>query len=222
LIQASEEPLLVFDRLLERYGPQHWWPADDAFEMAVGAILTQHTSWKNVEKAIARLKAVGQLSLSAIEATDPSELAVLTRSAGCSTVKAARLKSFASHVRNHYDGQLATMLAQGGAPLRRELLSISGIGPETADCIVLYGANQPKFVVDAYSRRLFDRLGLIPRPSYDDVQRFCEASLPPDARLFNEFHALIVRHSIVHCRVQPRCAGCPLADRCAAYRLAVH
>ncbi len=219
---SKDQLILLFDRLFERYGPQHWWPADDPFEMVVGAILTQNTSWKNVEKAIESLKAAEMLSMPAIGATPPDELARVIRSSGCHTVKAGRLKALVSHVERHYDGDLPAMLRQSGSELRRELLTIRGIGPETADCIVLYGGEKPSFVVDAYTRRLFDRAGFLARPTYDGAKEFCEALLPPDTRLFNEFHALIVRHSIVHCRSRPRCAGCPLADWCPGFRSGVN
>jgi endonuclease-3 related protein len=207
----------LYERLLARYGPQDWWPAEDAFEMIVGAILTQNTSWKNVERAIASLKAAALLSLAAIEVTPSDELARVIRSSGFHRVKAGRLKAFVAHVRAQHAGDLAAMLAQDGLTLRRELLGVPGIGPETADCIVLYGGRWPSFVADAYARRLFDRLGLLSLPSYEDVQKYCHAHLPADSRLFSEYHALIVRHSIVHCRARPRCRGCPVADDCPSF-----
>jgi endonuclease III related protein len=216
--QVSDNLLVrLYNCLVARYGPQHWWPAEDPLELVVGAILTQNTSWRNVEKAIASLKTAGLMSIAAIHVTPPDELARAIRSSGCQTVKAARLQAFVQHVRAHHHGNLTAMLKQSGSDLRRELLSIRGIGPETADCIVVYGGNWPSFVVDAYTRRLFERVGFLTQPSYDEAQQFCHERLPRDPRLFNEFHALIVRHSIVHCRARRRCVGCPVADWCPGF-----
>ncbi len=207
----------LFRRLSQAYGPQGWWPAETAEEMIVGAILVQNTAWRNVEKALASLKAADRLSLRAIDQTPLDELAALIRSSGFYREKAKKLKAFAAHVHTRYAGNLAALLAGEPRELRRELLALRGIGPETADSIILYAAGQPIFVVDAYTRRLFARLGLPVASEYDAIQRYCHERLATDARLFNEYHALIVRHAVVHCRARPRCAGCPLAEVCPSF-----
>lgn len=208
----------LYERLFRFYGPQHWWLAEGTFEMIVGAILTQNTSWKNVERAIARLKETGNLSPEAIARMPSEELAELIRSSGFFRMKARKLKAFVEHLEAHHNGRLESLFDRDASELRRELLGIHGIGPETADSIVLYGAGKPTFVVDAYTCRLFERLGLLSGPTYDHVQQFCHENLPTDAPLFNEFHALIVRHSVVHCRKRPLCAGCPLVAHCPSAR----
>jgi endonuclease III related protein len=182
--------------------------------MIVGAFLVQNTAWSNVEKAIARLKTAGMLSPEAIQRTSEGELAGLIRSSGYFRQKAKKVKAFVAHLFARHGGSLERLLSQDAGALRQELLALHGVGPETADSIVLYAANQPIFVVDAYTRRLLDRLGLLRQPTYDAVQAYCHARLPLDAPLFNELHALIVRHSVVHCRARPICAGCPLLDVC--------
>lgn len=206
----------VYDRLVQAYSPQHWWPADSAFEMIVGAFLVQNTAWTNAERAIGRLRDAGRLSPEAMQETAEADLAELIRPSGFFRQKARRLKSFVTHLSERHGGSLDALFNQDPLDLRRELLGLHGVGPETADSIVLYAARKPIFVVDAYTRRLFDRLGILPAPSYDTVQRLAHATLPGDTTIFNEFHALIVRHSIVHCRATPRCGGCPLLERCAS------
>lgn len=204
----------LYDRLLQTYGPQHWWPADSNFEMIVGAFLVQSTAWTNAEQAIARLRETGRLSPVGIQETAEADLAELIRPSGFFRQKARRLKRFVAHLMERHGGCLNAFLNQEPFELRHELLGLHGIGPETADSILLYAARKPIFVVDAYTRRLFDRLGILRAPSYDEVQRSAHAVLPRDVALFNEFHALIVRHSIVHCRASPRCRGCPLIQGC--------
>ena len=204
----------LYDALLDAYGPQHWWPADSAFEMIVGAFLTQNTAWTNVEKAIGRLKMADKLSLAGIRGLRDDELGELIRPSGYFRQKARRLKAFVEYLDRAHGGSLEHLLSQDAADLRRELLGLHGVGPETADSIVLYAAGRPSFVVDAYTRRLFDRLGVLPRPTYDEVQSYCQERLPADAPYFNEFHALIVRHCADRCQARPRCPGCPLAQIC--------
>lgn len=204
----------LFDLLHGYYGPQHWWPAESDFEMIVGAFLTQNTSWTNVEKAVQALREVGWLTPSAIRNADEVSLAERLRPAGCFRQKAKRIKGFVAHLDERNGGELGRLFAQDTLALRAELLGLEGVGPETADCIVLYAARLPIFVVDAYTRRLFDRLGVLNQPTYDEAQKLAHASLPPDAARFNEFHALIVRHAKAHCRAKPRCVGCPLAEVC--------
>lgn len=212
-------PDSIFQRLLEHYGPRDWWPADSPFEVCVGAILTQNTNWGNVEKAIANLKAADRLTPSAIASLPPQELAALIRPAGYFNVKARRLQSFCSFVLEAAHGDLARLFAQDWQQLRQWLLAVNGIGPETADSILLYAANQPSFVVDAYTRRIFSRLGLVDEAiAYEPLRSFCMQQLPPDRQLYNELHALIVEHGKQHCRPRPRCEGCCLAAQCH-YRL---
>lgn len=210
--------LHVYDLLLDAYGPQRWWPAESRLEMIVGAFLTQNTAWTNVEKAMARLKAAGALSVEALRARPVDDLAELIRPSGYFRQKAKHLKMFVAHLDAHHQGSLDALLAQETGALRRELLGLTGVGPETADSIVLYAAGRPTFVVDAYTRRLFDRLGLLDRPTYEEVQAYCHARLPTDAARWNEFHALIVRLGAERCGARARCLGCPLRPICATGR----
>lgn len=217
---AAEErlPLLLqqlFDRLLEQYGPRGWWPAETPFEVCVGAILTQNTSWSNVEKAIVRLKAAGCLSISGIGSLTATELADLIRPAGYFRVKADRLQSFTCFVQQQYQGSLELLFAEPLPRCRERLLAVRGIGPETADSMVLYAGGKPSFVVDAYTRRIFSRLGLIqPDIGYEQLRHLFMDALPSDAALFNEYHALIVELGKQVCRTAPRCSSCCLADHC--------
>jgi endonuclease-3 related protein len=211
--------LELYRALSDAYGPQGWWPADSPFEVIVGAILTQSTNWRNVERAIENLKKHNVLTPKRLSKLHEEKLAQLIRPAGYFRQKAKKLKAFVAHLYAHYDGDLRKMLAQSTKKLRAELLSIWGIGPETADSILLYAANKPVFVVDAYTKRIFSRLGLISSQiSYDELQRLCMTQLPKSAKLFNEYHALLVRHGKEICRPQPRCERCVLARACQFYR----
>jgi len=201
----------IHDRLLRAYDHQRWWPADTSFEVMVGAILTQNTSWKNVELAIAKLRVAGMLDAESIAACDEARLGELIRSSGFFNQKAVRLKSFSRFYLNH--GR-ETGLAAMDHP-RRALLSLPGIGPETADSMLLYALNIPVFVVDAYTKRIFSRLGLLTADaSYAESQQLFHDHLTVEASLFNEYHALIVAHAKRHCRVKPQCVDCPLLDLC--------
>lgn len=205
--------LMTIYRTLERaYGPQHWWPGDTPFEVMVGAVLTQNTAWSNVEKAIANLKRERLLSLPALRAVPPGRLSSLIRPSGYYNIKAKRLRNLLGFIKNHYRGNLKRMFADDPETLRGNLLGVNGIGPETADSILLYAAEQPVFVVDAYTRRVFSRHGFLSEDaSYDEVRRFFMDRLPPDARLYNEYHALIVRVGKESCkRSKPACGSCPL------------
>ncbi len=210
----------VFNRLLAAYGPQGWWPGShDPFEVIAGAILTQQTAWANVERALANLRGAGALSPDGIRRLTEGELAVLVRPSGFYRSKARKLKAFVGLLGGRFGGNLAAMLATPGDKLRPLLLATHGIGPETADSILLYAAGQPHFVVDAYARRIFRRLGTGPaHDTYDAWQQWFEASLPRDAALFNEYHALIVAHGKRACRATPRCGGCALLDACETGR----
>jgi endonuclease-3 related protein len=203
--------LRLYDRLHRRYGPQRWWPARARFEIVVGAILTQNAAWRNVERAIARLRAAGALDVQTVLRLPSARLAALLRPSGTFRVKARRLRAFAAHVTRRHGGRLARLLALPLPALRDELRGIPGVGPETADAIALYAAGRPIFVVDAYTRRILARHRLVaPDADYAAVQALLMTHLPHDPALFNEFHALLVRVGKEHCRTRPRCEGCPL------------
>ncbi|TWJ17556.1 endonuclease III domain-containing protein [Geobacter argillaceus] len=208
----TERLLHLYELLLATYGPRHWWPAETPFEVCVGAILTQNTNWVNVEKAIANLKAAGFLSVEALVRVDPLELGEVIRPAGFFNVKSRRLKSFVTWLMLRADGSLEQLFAADWRQLRPELLAISGIGPETADSILLYAGAQPTFVVDAYTRRLLFRLGLLTEEDtgYEEVRSLFMDALPQEVSLFNEYHALIVQHCKERCRKRPLCGGCVL------------
>lgn len=206
----------IHGRLLARFGHAGWWPGRSALEVCVGAILTQNTSWTNVEKAIGELRRHGVLSWKALRAMPTSRLARLVRSSGTYNVKARRLRAFLDLLGREYGGRVAAMARDDPWELRGRLLAVDGIGPETADSIVLYGAGLPLFVVDAYTRRVFARLGFIRGDEpYDAIQAFFMKRLGPDAALFNDFHAQIVRLAKEVCRPRPQCAACPLERVCA-------
>ena len=201
----------IYDALMAHYGPQGWWPAESAAETIIGAILVQHTAWRNVERAISSLKAQNLLDFRAIHGLDHGSLAKIVQPAGTPTVKARRLQAFAAWLGRRHGFVLDSMSATPQDELRRELLAINGIGPETADCIVLYAAQQPAFVVDAYTRRVLTRHLLADSNwGYDQLKDLFEGNLPREVRLFNEFHALLVEVGKRHCRKAPVCAGCPL------------
>ena len=217
---VTREALLdVYRRLYAAYGPQGWWPGGSPFEVVVGAILTQAAAWTNVEKAIANLKAAGVLSPGGILETPVDDLARLVYPAGYHNAKARKLKAFVEMLFERHGGELDRLFALPLAELRRELLATHGVGPETADAIVLYAAKQPCFVVDAYTRRVFGRLGLAPaRDDYGSWQRLFEDALSPGAPLFNEYHALIDRHAKTLCRKDPLCGQCFLREVCLTGR----
>ena len=203
----------IYDRLFDRYGPQHWWPGETPFEVIIGAILTQSTAWTNVEKAIANLKADGLLDAVSLDEIATDKLATLIRSSGYYNAKAAKLKAFVKRLNQEHGGSLDRLFALDTASLRQELLSIHGIGPETADSILLYAAHRPVFVIDAYTNRIIGRLGLAPASdSYEAFQRLFMENLPHDEGMFNEYHALLVRHGKDVCRKKPRCEGCCLGE----------
>ncbi len=201
----------VFVCLFAAFGPQHWWPADSPFEVIVGAILTQNTAWKNVKQAIGQLRAHSLLTFEGILLLPQHELAPLIRASGYYNQKARKLKDFCEHLGNHWQGNLDRFLGQDMAKLRAELLSLPGIGPETADSIILYAAQQPSFVVDAYTRRIFHRHGCIPEViGYEELRAFFMEALAPDVPHFQEYHALLVRTGHLYCRRKPSCDNCPL------------
>lgn len=209
----------VFERLLGHFGPRHWWPAETPFEVVVGAILTQNTAWRNVEYALDNLRRAGALAPAPLLALAPEELQTLLRPAGFFRQKSARLQGFIRHLAQHHDGDLETWLAGPLEAVREELLALKGIGPETADSILLYAGERPTFVVDAYTRRLFSRLGLLAGDEpYARIRDFFMEALPADAELFNEYHALIVEECKTFCRPRPDCGPCPLREICPAAR----
>jgi endonuclease-3 related protein len=207
--------LEIFDTLLDVYGPRFWWPAETPFEVCVGAILTQNTNWGNVEKAIANLKGEALLSPEALRDVPLARLAELIRTAGYYNVKSGRLKDFIGWLFAEYGGSLNRMFDRELRMLREELLKVRGIGPETCDSILLYAGHKPSFVVDAYTKRLFSRMSLVPEnAAYDEVRSLFMTNLPADTGLYNEYHALIVEHCKERCRKKPLCETCPLRPRC--------
>lgn len=201
----------IFETLSSHYGPQHWWPAKTRFEVIVGAILTQNTNWTNVEKAILNLKKENLLSPEALRRVSRKKLASLIRSSGYFNIKTDRIKSFLDFLWTEYGGNLKAMFRERAPVLREKLLTVSGIGPETADSILLYAAGKPIFVVDAYTRRILTRHGLCENGcTYDGVQALFMGTLKTDVRVFNEYHALMVRVGKEHCTPTPDCTDCPL------------
>lgn len=199
------------DAMLAALGPQHWWPAETPLEVIVGAILTQNTAWRNVERAIANLRGAGCLDWGRLRDLDEESLAALIQPAGTFRVKARRLKTFVTWLWDRYDGDLDRMFATSDGALREELLAISGIGRETADAILLYAGGKPSFVVDAYTYRILRRHRLLDDDAdYEQIKELFESHLPTDAALFNEYHALLVAVGKTHCRRRARCEGCPL------------
>ncbi|HEY33455.1 MAG TPA: endonuclease [Dehalococcoidia bacterium] len=206
-----EEKLLnIYHRLFDRYGPQHWWPAEEPFEVMVGAVLTQSAAWANVEKAIGNLREAGALSPRALRRLSLSELAALIYSSGYYNAKALKLKALADYL-GKYQDDLDRLFAVDTCQLRRELLEVHGIGEETAASILLYAANRPVFVVDAYTRRILSRVGLVTnKDRYSDYQSLFMENLPVDSGLFNEYHALLVCLGKNVCRRRPFCQQCCL------------
>ena len=200
---------------MDGYGPQHWWPAEEPFEVMVGAILTQSAAWLNVEKAIANLKAAGALSPEALRRLSLPEIATIIRPCGYYNAKARKLKSLAHWLGEYCDDNLSRLFASSTDQLRRQLLSVYGIGQETADSIILYAPNKPIFVIDAYTRRIINRIGLAPDGnSYTAYQALFMDNLPADAGLFNEYHALLVCLGKNVCRNRPLCQQCCLQNIC--------
>ena len=208
---TPEQLLTIYHRLLEAFGPQHWWPGQTTFEIILGAILTQNTSWANVEKAIANVRAADRLEPNALHELDTETLETLIRPAGYFRVKAKRLRNFLQWLFDEYGGDVTALENVETSRLREELLGVSGIGPETADSILLYALERPVFVVDTYTARVMVRHGLIePEIDYQQLQDLFESHLEPDVALFNEYHALLVRVGKEFCKPKPKCPTCPL------------
>lgn len=205
--------MAVYRRLHTAYGSQRWWPGDSAFEIMVGAVLTQNTAWSNVEKAIANLKAANALTPEAIAGAPHRRLAAWLKPSGYFNIKAQRLRALCEWLLR--EGGVRRIARLPTDRLRHALLAVHGVGPETADDILLYAFHRPVFVIDAYTRRIFARLGLIQGDEdYETLRRLFETRLDADVPLFNEYHALIVAHGKDVCRPRPRCGNCALAARC--------
>jgi endonuclease III related protein len=215
-VELSTEPGAAlenyFYRLLDQFGPQEWWPARTRLEVILGAVLTQNTNWQNAARAVHSLQRAGLLNLARLCEAPQARLESLLRPAGYYRQKARTIRNFLTWLEQTYAGSLKAMFARPAAELRRELLAIKGLGEETVDAILLYAGRRPFFVADAYTRRVLARHGWVaPTASYAQVQRFLHGHLPPNTRIFNEFHALLVEVGKRHCgRSQARCAGCPL------------
>ena len=203
--------LEIYRRLYHAFGPQRWWPGETPFEIAVGAILTQNTNWRNVEKAIENLKRDEALNVESINNMKTERLASLIKPAGYFNVKAKRLKAFISFLRNEYHGSLKRMKEDEMQTLRVRLLQVHGVGHETADSILLYALEKPVFVIDAYTKRILSRHILMEYDkSYEEFQKIFHSSLKRDVKFFNEYHALFVRLGKTYCRKKPICKGCPI------------
>ncbi|MDP3028259.1 MAG: endonuclease III domain-containing protein [Deltaproteobacteria bacterium] len=202
----------IFQRMFAAFGPQHWWPGESPFEVMVGAVLTQNTNWGNVERAIGRLKQEGILSPQAIYEIPLSLLSLYIQSAGYYNIKAGRLKNLVSFFVEEYEANTEKMFTEDTETLRQKLLAIKGIGPETADSILLYAGHKPAFVVDAYTQRVMSRHLLTAEDTdYEELRAFFMDRLPRDAALFNEFHALFVKLGKTYCKKNiPLCQDCPL------------
>ena len=203
--------LRLYTALGARYGPQDWWPARSRFEVAVGAVLTQHTAWTGVARAIGNLRAARRLGPRPLRQLSLPRLGRLIRPAGTWRLKARRLRALAVFFLERAGGRLDRLRGAPLEALRTELLAVPGIGPETADAILLYALDRPVFVADAYTRRVLSRHRMVPADiGYEALRRYLETHLPGDPALFNELHALLVAVAKSHCRARPRCEGCPL------------
>jgi endonuclease III related protein len=212
-MRTHEKIKAFYEALLAAYGPQGWWPAETALEMVVGAILTQNTNWSNVERALSNLKREGLLSTAALHAVSVDQLAEAIKPAGYFNIKARRLKNLIALLHRDFGGDLEALFALSAGGLRETLLAVSGVGPETADSIVLYGAHKPSFVVDAYTARILYRHGAIDLDAtYEDIQSLMQGALPDDVSVFKEYHALLVAVGKRQCKKRaPECVGCPLS-----------
>jgi endonuclease-3 related protein len=201
----------MYQKLYQTIGPRHWWPADSPFEVVVGAILTQNTSWKNVEKALGALKEKNILDPLQLYKVDEQYLATTITSSGFFNIKSKRIKSFINFLFEHYQGSLEKMFSEKLTLLREKLLAINGVGPETADSILLYAGGKPIFVVDAYTKRILLRHKVIsPRACYSEIQELFMNNLKADVKMFNEYHALLVYIGKYYCKRVPQCRSCPL------------
>lgn len=209
--KTGKRLLTIYERLYQAIGPRHWWPGDSPFEVIVGAILTQNTSWKNVETAITALKDKQLLHPAKLFAIDEKRLAKTIQSSGFFNIKAKRIKNFMRFLFDNYGGHLEEMFSEECMPLREKLLSVNGIGPETADSILLYAGGKPVFVVDAYTKKILVRHNLISTVAeYAETQALFMENLKNDAKMFNEYHALLVYVGKYFCKKIPDCERCPM------------
>ncbi len=205
----------IYQKLSAHFGKQNWWPAETQFEVIVGAILTQNTAWRNVEKVIKDLKSSELLTPDGIFRVEDSELTDIIRSAGYYNSKTKKLKAFVRFLYDGYSGSLDLFFDRPKEEIRRELLSLWGIGPETADSILLYAGNKRSFVVDAYTRRIFNRLGVVDENiNYDELKKIFEDQIPANLDIYKEFHAVIVMLGKDYCKVRPVCKDCPVREEC--------
>lgn len=205
----------IYGRLYRYFGPRHWWPGETPFEIITGAILTQNTAWGNVEKAIANLKNENLLSINKLSKLTHKKLAGLIRPSGYYNQKAKKVKNMVAFLKSSYKAKLSNVGDVNTEALREQLLGVNGVGPETADSILLYAFNRPIFVVDAYTKRIFSRLKMIKTSDdYYQVQSLFMDNLTPDVNLFNEYHALIVELGKMICKVRPICSKCVLNKLC--------
>jgi len=203
----------TYQKLLKHYGKQYWWPAETRFEVIIGAILTQKTTWKNVELAIRNLKDAGLLDAHSLAKAPPNNVEALIRHTGFYRQKARRIINFSQYLVDKYDGSLDKFFNGPKDQIRRELLLLEGVGPETADSILLYAADKLSFPIDTYTIRLCERLG-IRELRYEKLREFFESSLPRDLETYKEFHALIDKLGKTYCKIKPQCFDCPLANTC--------
>jgi endonuclease-3 related protein len=211
--------LKIFDLLLERFGPRHWWPAHSPFEMMVGAVLTQAVAWRNVEQAIANLEGAGLLSPQGIYQAESVEIERLIRPTRYYRMKTKKLQALVKFIVEQYQGDLDLMFQEDPVRLRAKLLQVYGLGPESVDAILLYAGKMMVFVIDEYTKRIFSRLGIVAsKISYRQLQTFFTTNLPAEAPLYNEYHALIDRLGNQVCHLTPRCQECPLVMECEFYK----
>jgi endonuclease-3 related protein len=212
---AMDRVLRIYRRLLGYFGPQHWWPADSPFEVIVGALLMHQTTWVNVERAIANLRDARLLEPHVLAAASVAQIRKHVRVAGLYRSKPRWLQAFCRHLVERSDGEIPGFFRGPTGVLRSDLLAQPGVGPETADSILLYAGGRPAFVVDAFTVRIGRRIGFFDTDAYEDVQRFFAEHLPADVPLYQEYHALLVRHAKTFCRPRPRCVACPVRRMCA-------
>ena len=215
--QSLISPYELYEFLLSHFGSQHWWPAETPFEVVVGAILTQQVAWENVEKAIENLKSSHVLDPCKISNLPLWKLEVYVKPTGFYRQKARRLKDICAYISSKYNGSLKGLFNKKTCSLRAELLSFKGIGPETADSIILYAAEKPSFVIDAYTKRICERLQLTHELDYESLKKFFESSIPEDVEVYKEFHALLVALGKNYCKTKPVCKNCPLSKKCKSY-----
>lgn len=220
-MHSEKKPVMkVYERLLEYFGPQGWWPGDTPEEIILGAILTQAVSWANVRQALENLKSRRLLTFAALQEADDDVVMQLIRPALYHRQKTRKIKSFLDFLHRNFNGDLQRMWGENLHELRPQLLSVWGIGPETADSILLYAGQMPTFVVDAYTTRIFSRLGLVPEGiRYDELKRFLEQNTDDSVAVYNEYHALLVRLGAGVCRKnRPLCAKCPISEGCKYFQ----